>query len=129
MILQRQKDLRKCFFNGFMTSNTNLHTDYLYLLTELMLGTLSSSHTPSSTSLSRISQANMVGLLRFSCRILWTTVGVATLGLEPPIRPGRTLPVSLYLQRMNRERDQKLLLPEIYFQLTASIKMRTSLRR
>lgn len=39
-------------------------------------------------SRSRISQAKMVGFSRLYCSILETTVGVATLGLLPPIRPG-----------------------------------------
>lgn len=69
-----------------------------YLLMELMLGTLSWSHTRSRISWSLISQANMVGLVCFRCRIIFTTFGVATLGLEPPITPGLMLPVSLYLQ-------------------------------
>ena len=37
---------------------------------------------------SRISQAKMVGFSRLYCSILETTVGVATLGLEPPMMPG-----------------------------------------
>lgn len=68
-----------------------------YLLMELILGTLSCSHTRSRSSLSLISQANMVGLVCFRLRIICTTLGVATLGLEPPITPGLMLPVSLYL--------------------------------
>lgn len=39
-------------------------------------------------SLSRISQAKMVGFSLLYCSILDTTAGVATLGLLPPIRPG-----------------------------------------
>lgn len=49
---------------------------------------------PSVISRSRISHAKMVGFSRLYCSILETTVGVATLGLEPPIRPGgRSVPV------------------------------------
>lgn len=70
---------------------------HLYLLMELMLGTPSLLHTCSSSSLSRISQANMLGFVCFRWRIVCTTLGVATLGLEPPITPGLMLPVSLYL--------------------------------
>lgn len=72
-----------------------------YLLMELMLGTLSCSQTRSRSSLSLISQANMVGLVCFRVRIICTTLGVATLGLEPPITPGLMLPVSLYLNQTN----------------------------
>lgn len=64
---------------------------------ELMLGTLSLSHTCSSSSWSRISRAKMPGLMRFRWRMVCTTLGVATLGLDPPITAGLTLPVSLYL--------------------------------
>lgn len=64
---------------------------------ELMLGTFWLSHTCSSSSWSRISRANMPGLMPFRCRMVCTTLGVATLGLEPPITAGLTLPVSLYL--------------------------------
>lgn len=46
------------------------------------------SHLPSDINLSRISQANMVGFSLLYCSIFETTVGVATFGLEPPIRPG-----------------------------------------
>lgn len=61
---------------------------------ELTLGTMSLSHTPSASSLSLISQANMVGFCLLYSAILSTTFGVATLGLEPPITPGLMLPVS-----------------------------------
>lgn len=43
---------------------------------------------PSEISLSRISQAKMVGFSLLYCSILATTAGVATFGLLPPIRPG-----------------------------------------
>lgn len=65
-----------------------------HLLMELTLGTMSLSHTPSASSLSLISQANMVGFCLLYSAILSTTFGVATLGLEPPITPGLMLPVS-----------------------------------
>lgn len=45
-------------------------------------------HLPSEIKRSRISQAKIVGFSRLYCSILETTVGVATFGLEPPIRPG-----------------------------------------
>lgn len=61
---------------------------------ELTLGTMSLSHTPSASSLSLISQANMVGFCLLYSAILSTTFGVATLGLEPPMTPGLMLPVS-----------------------------------
>lgn len=43
---------------------------------------------PSDISLSRISQANIVGFSRLYCSIFETTAGVATFGLLPPIKPG-----------------------------------------
>lgn len=47
-------------------------------------------------SLSRISQAKIVGFSRLYCSILDTTAGVATFGLLPPIRPGgRNVPVRI----------------------------------
>lgn len=49
---------------------------------------------PSEMRRSRISQAKMVGFSRLYCSILETTAGVATFGLDPPIRPGgRRVPV------------------------------------
>ena len=69
-----------------------------YLLILDTEGTLSWEHTPSLISISRISQANMFGL-----RILYKVIDsitseVATLGLEPPIRPGLIEPVELNLK-------------------------------
>ena len=46
------------------------------------------------TSLSRISQLKMPGLSFLYSSILFSTSGVATLGLLPPITPGLMLPVS-----------------------------------
>jgi len=46
------------------------------------------AHSPSEIRRSRISQAKIVGFSRLYCSILETTVGVATLGFEPPIKPG-----------------------------------------
>lgn len=44
-------------------------------------------------SRSRISHANIVGFSRLYCSIFDTTAGVATFGLEPPIKPGgRSVP-------------------------------------
>lgn len=52
-------------------------------------------YLPSEMSRSRISQANIVGFSRLYCSILDTTVGVATLGFEPPMMPdGRPLSVA-----------------------------------
>lgn len=65
-----------------------------YLFMEETLGTVSLSQMPSANSLSRISQANIVGFCLLYSAILSTTLGVATLGLEPPITPGLMLPVS-----------------------------------
>lgn len=65
-----------------------------HLLMEETLGTVSLSQMPSARSRSRISQANIVGFCRLYSAILSTTLGVATLGLEPPITPGLMLPVS-----------------------------------
>ena len=58
------------------------------------LGTFSWLQTPSVSSLSRISQANMVGFSFLYLEIVSTTIGVATLGLDPPITPALKLPVS-----------------------------------
>ena len=60
----------------------------------LTLGALSLSHSPSLTSLSRISQLKMPGLSFLYSSILFSTSGVATRGLLPPMTPGRILPVS-----------------------------------
>lgn len=49
---------------------------------------------PSEMSRSRISQAKMVGFSRLYCSILETTVGVATLGLEPPMMPDGRAPMT-----------------------------------
>ena len=65
------------------------------LLMEETEGTLYLSHTPSLSSLSLISQAKIPGSLIFRSRMNPTTFGVVTLGLEPPIAPGRMDPVSL----------------------------------
>jgi len=65
-----------------------------YLLMELTLGTLSCEQTPSASNRSRISQANMVGLSFLYLDIASTTMGVATLGLLPPMTPALKLPVS-----------------------------------
>ena len=43
---------------------------------------------PSEMSLSRISQAKIVGFSLLYCSILETTAGVATFGFDPPMRPG-----------------------------------------
>lgn len=67
---------------------------HAHLLMEETLGTVSLSQMPSASSRSRISQANIVGFCRLYSAILSTTLGVATLGLEPPITPGLMLPVS-----------------------------------
>lgn len=46
-------------------------------------GTLLLSHTPSLSSLSRISQLNIPGLSLLYCSILFSTSGVATCCIEP----------------------------------------------
>ena len=61
---------------------------------ELTEGTLSWLQTPSASSRSLISQANMVGLSFLYLEMASTTCGVATFGLEPPITPALKLPVS-----------------------------------
>ena len=58
------------------------------------LGTFSWSHTPSAKSLSLISQANKVIFSFLYLQIALTTLGVATLGLDPPMILGRIEPVS-----------------------------------
>ena len=60
----------------------------------LTLGALSLSQRPSLTSLSLISQLKMPGLSFLYSSILFSTSGVATRGLLPPMTPGRILPVS-----------------------------------
>jgi len=65
-----------------------------YLLIEETLGTFSWSQTPSDSSRSRISHANIVAFSRLYLQIASTTRGVATLGLLPPITPGLIDPVS-----------------------------------
>ena len=66
----------------------------IYLLTDETDGRLSSAQTFSSRSLFRISQAKIDGLSRLSCKILFTTFGVATFGFDPPITPGIIDPVA-----------------------------------
>ena len=58
------------------------------------LGTFSWLQTPSVSSLSLISQANMVGFSFLYWLIVSTTIGVATLGLLPPITPAQKVPAS-----------------------------------
>ena len=58
------------------------------------LGTFSWLQTPSVSSLSLISQANIVGFSFLYLLIVSTTWGVATFGLLPPITPALKLPVS-----------------------------------
>ena len=60
----------------------------------LTLGALSLSQRPSLTSRSLISQLKMPGLSFLYSSILFSTSGVATRGLLPPMTPGRILPVS-----------------------------------
>ena len=61
---------------------------------ELTLGMLSLVHTPSASSLSLISHANMEGHSRLNDAILATTPFVATRGFDPPIARGFIEPVS-----------------------------------
>lgn len=68
-----------------------------YLLIELTLGMFSCVQMLSANNRSRISHANIVGFSSLYLMIASTTEGVATLGLEPPITPGRVEPVSKYL--------------------------------
>lgn len=86
----------RCQREGIRTTagHTSPHNSVCHLLMELTLGTVSLSHTPSASSRSLISQANMVGFCLLYSAILSTTFGVATLGLEPPMTPGLMLPVS-----------------------------------
>ena len=85
--------------SGSRSSYSLLHTrsTTLFRTMRLMLeteGTPSWGHTPSVTSRSLISQANMVGFSRLYFAMASTTCGVATLGLLPPITPARKVPVS-----------------------------------
>lgn len=70
------------------------------LLMELTLGTDDLSHIPSFNNRSLISQLNIPGFSRLYCSIFFSTSGVATRGLLPPMTPGRMLPVSWYLCRI-----------------------------
>lgn len=70
------------------------------LLIELTDGTLYLSQTPSAKSLSRISQAKIPGSPCLYSLIFFTTLGVVTRGLLPPMAPGKMEPVSLYLARI-----------------------------
>jgi len=63
-------------------------------------GTLYLSQTPSARRRSLISQANIPGSFTFSSFMNPTTFGVVTLGLLPPMAPGRMDPVSLYRARI-----------------------------
>ena len=71
-----------------------LNLDLSTRLIELTLGTLLRSHSPSFSRRSLISQLNIPGLSFLYCSILFSTSGVATRGLDPPMTPGRILPVS-----------------------------------
>lgn len=63
---------------------------------------------PSEISRSRISHANIVGFSRLYCSIFDTTAGVATFGLEPPIKPGgRSVPL--------REKQRTVKLCDLFF--------------
>lgn len=66
----------------------------LHVIRVLTLGMLSLEQTPSWSSRSRISHANIDGHSRLYCDILDTTSAVATLGLDPPIALGLIEPVS-----------------------------------
>lgn len=68
------------------------------LLIEDTDGRVSWVQMPSFSRRSLISQANMVGVSALYRWMASTTWGVATFGFDPPITPGRMLPVSLYLQ-------------------------------
>lgn len=69
-------------------------------LIELTEGTLYLSHTPSASRRSRISHAKIPGSLCLYSRMFFTTFGVVTRGLLPPMAPGKMDPVSLYLARI-----------------------------
>lgn len=66
-------------------------------------GALSDVQTPSLINFSRISQANMFGFFCLYVVIDSITDEVATLGLEPPIRPGFIEPVELYLKLFRKQ--------------------------
>lgn len=69
-------------------------------LIELTEGTLYLSHTASARRRSRISHAKIPGSPCLYSRMFFTTFGVVTRGLLPPIAPGKMDPVSLYLARI-----------------------------
>lgn len=64
-------------------------------------------HLPSEIKRSRISQAKIVGFSRLYCSILETTVGVATFGLEPPIRPGGRKEPAFQIAEASQEKRWK----------------------
>lgn len=70
------------------------------LLIELTEGAEFLSQIPSFINRSLISQEKIPAFSFFSCSILASTSAVATLGFEPPMTPGRMLPVSWYLFRI-----------------------------
>lgn len=75
-------------------SDSSLLPPLISLDMELTEGAVFLSQMPSFISLSLISQENIPGFCLFSSSILFSTSGVATLGFEPPITPGRMEPVS-----------------------------------
>ena len=74
------------------------------------------------TSLSLISQLNIPGLSFLYSSILFSTSGVATRGLLPPITPGLILPVSWYLIIGTNWNDLLNKLPLNYYWYEAQVK-------
>lgn len=91
------------FPSHIITSNHMFKANH-YLLMDETLGTFSWSQTPSDSSFSRISQANKVMFSFLYRQIAFTTLGVATLGFDPPIILGLIEPVSWNLESMEVER-------------------------
>lgn len=71
------------------------------------LGAVLRSQMPSFTNLSRISQLKIDGFSLLYCSIRPSTSGVATLGFEPPMTPGRMDPVSFNSTRKNKNKSSQ----------------------
>lgn len=78
----------------FLGSDSSLLPPLISLDIELTDGAVFLSQMPSLISLSLISQENIPGLILLSSSMRFSTSGVATLGFDPPITPGRMEPVS-----------------------------------
>lgn len=91
-------ELERIWFDGLLVPfDTLVLVPILLRKIRLMLltdGTLYLSQTLSCNNRSRISHANIPGSFCLRSLMYWTTFGVVTRGLLPPIAPGRMEPVS-----------------------------------